>query len=292
MESARSLIKGIMKKYNIPDWVEPYALKYARHNPLKTVKFALSFIETRRKKGAVANGYVLLPNGTRMKLDTLIRLLNIIFYEQDLMAKVAKRWANTPVGYDSKYSKYANEFSEAEAKHAIAIKNLIEGLGYKVGEPDKGIEELFDYIGSLDTWYKRLIAVNIVLRNAYAKAFGEILYKIFYSVSPEYMRAFRKVFSENEYHAAWGAEETRRIIREHLLSDSEVIGIAEEIVKRVLATIDFNMYIAKSAGVEYEVKFLRDISILYPFETLKEMGVKVDPDEELKRVKDSADRYK
>ncbi|MEM0149712.1 MAG: hypothetical protein QXW10_02345, partial [Candidatus Micrarchaeaceae archaeon] len=178
MKSANSLISAVFEKYGIPAWIAPYAMKYARRNPMRTVKFAMSFIETKRKKGAVVNGYVVLPNGLQLRISSLMRVLNIVFYEQDLMAKMAKKWAVAPSGYDSKYTKYADELSIAEAKHAVAIKNLIEGLGYKVGKPDKHICELFDYIGTLDTWQKRLIAVNIVLRDSYAKAFGVILYKV------------------------------------------------------------------------------------------------------------------
>jgi len=286
--SVDSVIKTIFDKYSIPAWVAPYAMKYARRNPIKTIKFAMSFIDTKRKKGAVANDYVILPNGLKLKISSLVRVLSIVFYEQDLMSKTAKKWSVAPTGYDSKYNEYAKELADAEARHAVAIKNLIEGLGYKVGEPDKHISELFDYISTLDTWQKRLIAVNIVLRDSYAKAFGIILYKVFYAVSPEYMRAFGKVFSETEPYAERGYEEAKRVIHDKMLTDQEVIAIATDISARVLATIDFNMSIAKEAGIEEEVKLLRDIAIVYPFQTMKELGVNVDPGKELEIVKKAA----
>ncbi|MGC8496048.1 MAG: hypothetical protein ACP5MX_02475 [Candidatus Micrarchaeia archaeon] len=285
MDKVNEIIGSILKKYNIPVWVTPYVLKYAKGNPMRTIKFAMSFIETKRKKGAVANGNVILPNGLQLKVSSLIRILNIVFYEQDLMSKVAKKWAMQPAGHDSVYAKYAMELAEAEERHAIAIKNLIEGLGYKIGEPDKQLEALFDYICNLDSWQKRLIAVNIVLRDSYAKAFGVILYKVFYSVSPEYMRAFGKAFKGDEKYAERGYNEAVSVIVNRELSDEEIIGLTRDILVRVLRTIDINMSIAKEAGIEEEVKFLRDIAILYPFQMLKELGVAINPDKELEEVK-------
>ncbi|MGC8687402.1 MAG: hypothetical protein ACP5RM_01730 [Candidatus Micrarchaeia archaeon] len=285
MDKVNEIIGSILKKYNIPVWVTPYVLKYAKGNPMRTIKFAMSFIETKRKKGAVANGNVILPNGLQLKVSSLIRILNIVFYEQDLMSKVAKKWAMQPAGHDSVYAKYAMELAEAEERHAIAIKNLIEGLGYKIGEPDKQLEALFDYICNLDSWQKRLIAVNIVLRDSYAKAFGVILYKVFYSVSPEYMRAFGKAFKGDEKYAERGYNEAVSVIVNRELSDEEITGLTRDILVRVLRTIDINMSIAKEAGIEEEVKFLRDIAILYPFQMLKELGVAINPDKELEEVK-------
>mgnify|MGYP001626437922 CR=1 FL=1 len=285
MDKVNEIIGSILKKYNIPVWVTPYVLKYAKGNPMRTIKFAMSFIETKRKKGAVANGNVILPNGLQLKVSSLIRILNIVFYEQDLMSKVAKKWAMQPAGHESTYAKYAMELAEAEERHAIAIKNLIEGLGYKIGEPDKQLEALFDYICNLDSWQKRLIAVNIVLRDSYAKAFGVILYKVFYSVSPEYMRAFGKAFKGDEKYAERGYNEAVSVIVNRELSDEEITGLTRDILVRVLRTIDINMSIAKEAGIEEEVKFLRDIAILYPFQMLKELGVAINPDKELEEVK-------
>ncbi len=285
VESVNNLINTILKKYNVPPWVVPYAMKYARRNPLKTIKFAMSFIETKRKKGAVTSDRVVLPNGLELKLSSLLKVLNATFYEQDMMAKLAKKWAVSPIGYDTRYMQYANELSSIEAKHAVAIKNLIEGIGYKVSEPDKHINEIFEYISTLDTWPKRLVAINIVLRDSYAKAFGLILYKVFYSVSPEYMRAFGKVFSSSESLSQWGFEEAKRTIQEKQMPESEIIEITRNIETRVLKTIDFNMKIAKEAGIEEEVKLLRDIAIVYPFQTLKELGVDINPGKELELVK-------
>ncbi|MGC8651938.1 MAG: hypothetical protein ACP5UH_01660 [Candidatus Micrarchaeia archaeon] len=290
MKSASSIISEVFNKYGIPAWIAPYAMKYARRNPLKTVKFAMSFVETKRKKGAVTNGYVVLPNGLRLKLGSLIKVLNAIFYEQDMMARIAKRWATLPVGYDPRYAQYASELSKEEARHSVAIKNLIEGLGYKISEPDARINELFEYISSLDTWQKRLIAVNIVLRDSYAKAFGLILYRVFYAVSPEYMRAFGKVFSETEHFSQWGFEEAKRVIQQKRIPESETLAITREIAAKVLKTIDFNMSIAKEAGIVEEIKLLRDIAIVYPFQTLKELGIAVDPNKELEALKKLPDK--
>ncbi|MGC8669545.1 MAG: hypothetical protein ACP5TL_00100 [Candidatus Micrarchaeia archaeon] len=292
MKGVDTIVNTMLKKYNIPSWITPYAIRYARRNPMRTIKFAMSFIETKRKKGAVTSDYVVLPNGLKLKISSLMRILNAIFYEQDLMSKVAKKWVSSPIGYDKKFNEYAEQFSLAEAKHAVAIKNLIEGLGYKVNEPDPRIIKLFEYIESLDTWQKRLIAVNIVLRDAYAEAFGLILYKVFYSVSPEYMRAFGKVFSKNEDYSKDGYEEAKKVIKEKQLPDEEVINLTRDIALRVLQTIDFNMDVAKEIGIVEEVKLLRDIAIVYPFQTLKELGLNVNPDKELLNIKKLASKTK
>ncbi|MGI0134406.1 MAG: hypothetical protein ACREBW_05560, partial [Candidatus Micrarchaeaceae archaeon] len=162
--------------------------------------------------------------------------------------------------------------------------NLIEGLGYKVGERPKELAQVFDYIKSLDTWPDRIIATNVILRDSYAKTFGFIFYKVFYPVAPEFMRSFGKAFTDANDEAMWGVQESKRLIGKGAVDERRLIELAHDITVRIAKSIDANIKLAKEAGIETEAKLLRDIAVAYPFQNLLEMGLDVDVEREVKSV--------
>ncbi|MDE1810792.1 MAG: hypothetical protein KGH66_02015 [Candidatus Micrarchaeota archaeon] len=281
---AERVVGPILRRYNVPEWVDPYVYKYLKSNPISVVKFATSFIDTKRKKGEVTKRYVKLPNGTTFSMDSVIHLLNLFYYGEDRMVGIYKGWSESGGG-NAEYAARFAAMIPSKAKHARAIKNMMEGLGRRpeAKEP-KELKEVFDYIGSIETWNDRILATNIVLRGSYANVFGSIFFKAFYPVSPEFMRSLGKAFESDAVDNQWGFEEAKKIVQEGLVPTDRVLELARSLTARVLLSIEANMKFARQAKILMEMELLRDISIASPFHTLKELGIEIDVNSEVKRV--------
>ncbi len=281
-------IDGILEKYGIPKWVKPYIYDYIKSDPLNAIKHAVSFIDMGRKKGKVTGEYVKLPNGTTFDMSSVIHILSLFFYGEERSNSMYRRWLSKSAISNKKYLGFYSDMVVTTAKHARAIKNLIEGLKHKHGNPTEEVVAVFDYIESLRDWNERMITTNLLMRYGYNISFGVTFYKVFYFVMPEYMRSFGKVFSETTETAVWGEKEAKRIISEKVIVDKRVIEISEEVISRIIRSIDSEMEIAKTADIEKEAKLLRKIAIVYPLNTLKELGVGIDIDEERRIIEKMA----
>ena len=286
------LVDPVLERYGVPEWVKPYVLKYVKVNPANTVKFAASFIDVKRKKGEITSEYIRLPNGLKFRKDHILHLLNIVFYGEESMSHIADAWAGKGLDSNRDYAAHFRDMGAKDSKHARAIKNLIEGLGRKPEKPQQEIAEVFNYVANLDSWYDRVLATELILRNSYAKTFGLIFYKVFYPVSPEFMRSFGKAFALADPESAWGASEARKIIETRLLSDEHIIELTRAILVRIQKSVDANMRLAKASGIESEAKLLSDIAIAYPLQTLSTMGVKVNIGKEISRIRKEAAKLK
>lgn len=278
------LIDSAMQKYNLPDWVRPYVYKYVRENPVSAVKFAISLIDVKRKKGEVTKTHVKLPNGTTFKIDSIFKLLNLFYYGEESMAHIEKDWAENIRDRNAEYEKHFLEMSEIDLKRTRAIKNLAEGLGQRVGERPQSMMKAFERISKIESWQDRVIATGIILRYSYSTTFGIIFYKVFYPVSPEFMRSFGKAFvSKNTQR--WDTIEAEHLIKSNAIDKEHLLQLARELLGTVFCTIDANIKLAKELGIEKEVRLLSDISIAYPFQKLLEFGVELDVEKEVKMVK-------
>ena len=285
-------VEPVLERYGVPRWVKPYVLRYVRKNPANTVKFATSFVDIKRRKGEVTKEYVKLPNGLVFKIDQIMRVLNIFFYGEESMARITEMWVNGKGEPNPAYLSYFAEMSATDSKHARAVKNLIEGMGRKPEKPQKELIEVFNYVANLESWYDRMIATELVLRDSYAKAFGLVFYKVFYPTSPEFMRSFGKAFEDANSKSVWGVTEVERIIKEKPIPDERVIQIARDILARTLKSVNAEMPLAELSGVGNEAKLLTEIAIAYPFHTISELGVDFDIDDEIKKVRREAARLR
>lgn len=273
----------VLDRYDVPAWARAYIYRYAMHNPANAVSFAISLVDVKRKKGGVSKDKVILPNGTEMDVHAISRLLNLFLYGEERISLMESSWAkHSAANRNPEYEACFMKLSEIEARRAKAIKNLIEGLKQKI-EPDHGpLMHVFDYMESMDDWKDRVIATGIILRYSYAATFGDIFYRAFYAVAPEYMRSFGKAFKETE---RWDTAEAARIISSKELDESHVMDLARGILSDVLNSVHANMGIAKELRLEKEIQLMSDISIAHPFQKLKELGLHLNVDEELERVK-------
>lgn len=279
------LISAAMKRYGVPGWLTPYIYKYAKQSDMFTIKRAINFINVRRKKGVLTSRQVKLPNGVTFDIQAISHILNQFYYGVETEARISEKWSKEHTDYDhANFTKHYGELAEMREKHARALKNMIEGLGHKIEGPSKGIERVFGTIAALDEWPDRLITTEVILRDSYSRPFGFIFYKVFYPVSPEFMRSLGKLFTNRGEEGGWAESEINKVVREGALTSEHIVNLAERILIEIYRSIDSEMPLAKKAKIEPEAKLLRDISIAYPLHTLKELGVALDVDKEMKRI--------
>lgn len=280
------IIDSSIKKYGLPDWVRPYVYRYAKANPVSAVRFAISLVDVKRKKGEVTKSHVRLPNGKEFRLESILKVLNLFFYGEERMARIERAWANSPANHDAEYERKFMEMAEIDSKRTRAIKNLVEGIGRSVGSEPESLARSFEKISRIDSWHDRVIATGITLRYSYARTFGIVFYRVFYPVSPEFMRSFGKAFEDRSGSERWDTAEATRLIKENIVDREHVLELNREILSHILQSIDANAALARELGIGREVKLLGDISIAYPFEKLREIGMDIDVEDEVKLVKE------
>jgi len=281
-------VDSVLERYKLPAWVKPYVYKYARENPLSAVKFAISLVDVKRRKGEDTKTHVRLPNGTQFDMETILKVLSLFFYGEEEIARIERLWAEKAIDRNAEYEKRFISMSETDLKRARAIRNLAEGLGHTVGDKPKIIEKTFDRISRIDEWNDRIVTTGLILRYSYAATFGIVFYRVFYPVSPEFMRSFVKAFDSKDRDEGWDSEEAKRIIEGSLIDHDHLIELTRNVLADVLRSIEGNMALAKEMKLEKEVMLLAEISVAYPFQRLSEMGVKVDVEKEVKLVKKMA----
>ena len=282
------LVDSALEKYSLPQWVRPYVYRYARENPVSTVKFAISLVDVKRKKGEVTKTQVKLPNGTTFSMNSILKILNLFYYGEDKMARLENSWATAAMDHNADYENHFLEMSEIDRKRTRAIKNLAEGLGHSVGEEPESIARAFDRVSKLESWQDRVIATGIILRFSYATTFGILFYRVFYPVSPEFMRSFGKAFVDKSGPERWDTEEAKRLIQSGAVDKEHVIQLTRDVLAQVLGSIQSNMGLAKELKLEKEVMLLSDISMAFPFQKLSELGLQIDVEGEVKLVKKMA----
>ncbi len=276
------MLDPLMDKYDIPEWARTYIYRYATAHPIKTVSFAISLIDSGRRKGRVMNDRVIMPNGSSLDIRPISKLLNLFLYGEDRMARMEMKWTEQQGG-GRDYKEHFAEIAEMDMKRAKAIKNLMYGLKQKV-EPNQGsIAEVFDNVEGLSSWNDRVIATGIILRYSYAATFGMVFYRAFYSVAPEYMRSFGKAFKEKRER--WDTIEAFRILGSGEADHRHAVELARDLLSDVLNSVHSNMDIAEEMNLKSEMELISEISIAHPFKMLCDAGISLDIDGEVRRVK-------
>ena len=221
-------------------------------------------------------------------MQSILRLLDLFFYGEEHIARIERMWATGSVDRNAEYEKKFMAMAEADLRRTRAIRNLAEGLGHTVGEQPKAIAKVFDRVSKIESWPDRVITTGVILRYPYAATFGIVFYRVFYPVSPEFMRSFVKAFDSKETEGEWDFEEAKRIIENKLVDEEHLLGLARSVLADVLHSIEDNMALAREMKLEKEVRLLGDIAIAYPFQQLSQMGVNVSVENEIKLVKKMA----
>ena len=281
-----ALVDAALDKYRLPRWMKPYVLEYLKGNSTATaIKHATSFISVGRKKGVITKSEIILPNGVRFRSEQILHLTSLFFYGEDRMSKISRTWATTASDGNIAHSNYCSAIAEVETKRARALKNLVDGLGRRPVEPTPELVALFDYIEDLTVWSERLIAKKIILFNSFALPFGYVFYRVFYPVSPEFMRSFGTAFNRREPEELAGEEEATTIIQSNGIERERLMKITEDVLVLITRAIDAEMRNAKRAGIEREVLLLRNVAIACPLHRLMELGVDFDIEKEISLIK-------
>lgn len=276
--AASKLIEVAMDKYDVPEWVRPYLYKYASRHKLDAIKFALSLINVGRKKGEVTKQHVTLPNGMKFRLDSVMKLISLFFHGQEAIALLEEEWVASHTIGNPEYEAAYSALSDIDQKHARAIKNLMEGLGGKItDEIPTHIKPLIERMRLIDDWNERIIASGIILNYSYLKTFGPVFFKIFYPISPEFMRNLSKAFMNKELPERWDLLEARKIIKSGAVDPARIKALYMELLPLIGSSVKHNMSIAKELKVVNEMELLSEILIAYPLHELSELGVVKDP---------------
>ncbi|MCL5430014.1 MAG: hypothetical protein M1504_00885 [Candidatus Marsarchaeota archaeon] len=279
----RVVIETTLNKYGLPKWIAPYAEEYISGNTIAAIKYAKSFVNFGRKKGMVTKDTITLPNGVTFKKEQVVHLLSLFYYGELRISGISLHWSNM-FARDSMQSEHFRTMSEMEAKRARAIKNVISGVGYKAEEPTKELVAVYDYVGSLTSWEEMLVTRKILLNYSYVMPFAQIFYRIFYPVSPEFMRSFGTTFKKKGERETRAEEEAEKIVREGKISRERLLQLTDDILGLVARSIDAEMPNAKRAGVIKEALLLRNISLAFPLHRLNDFGLEIDVDNEIKNL--------
>ncbi len=276
-----NLVDGTLQRSGLPPWMKEYIQSYVKGANIDTIKKATSFVSFGRKKGKVTKTEIILPNGTRFKKAEILHLIGLFYYGEDRISRITEKWAEE----NDEHRAHFNEVTMLEAQKARAIKNLMEGLGSKIESTSKELIDVFDYLENLESWEERIVAKRIILNYAFAKPFGYVFYRIFYPVSPEFMRSFGATFNNKQPLDLNAEQSANKVIEEGKISDSNLLNLTRNILILTTKAINREMAGAKRAGIDREAKLLKDISIAYPLHRLHDLGVDIDIKKEIELIK-------
>ncbi len=280
----RLVVDRALDRHNVPEWARPYIYKYAKRNKLSAIKFAISLVDTGRKKGEVAKDHVRLPNGVRLRIGTVIRLLNVFFHGEEEIAGIEEWWAaNHTIGNPEYEARFA-DLAISDRKHARAVRNLIEGLNGSISDREDSIEQLFGRIRRIEAWEERVVASGLILDYSLMRSLGPVFFRSFYPTAPEFMRNFGKAFTGKRKPARWDTIEAERLIKSGGISHERAMALSRELLVLVYGAIDANMSIAREMGMEEEIGLLKEIAIAYPLNRMRELGVAVDIERETEGI--------
>lgn len=279
--TAKKLVDLALDRYGVPNWVRPYIYKYAARNKLNTIKLAIGFISTGRRKGKIEKDKVILPNGMSFKMTSIAKLLNLFFYGAENIAKLEEHWASVHTLANPDYTSKFLELSAIDYKRARAVKNLMEGLKHPVQEEPKSIKPIFDRLAKIDNWNERVIATGIILNYSFIKTFGGILFRSFYPTAPEFMRSLGKAFTTKDGGERWDITEARVIIKSGAVPQERILQLSREIMTLVKSYIDTNMPLATELNLREELALMEEASIAYPFHVLSGLGISMDAEKEI-----------
>lgn len=281
-----AIVNALLAKYGMPEWVRPYVVRYIRNCTVSEITRARGFVDFGRKKGVQTDDGMVLPNGVRFSNKQICHLLCLFYYAENRISEVSNAWATTSMDRDPQHRRHFADVSEIEAAHARAIKNLVSFVGCReLEDPPQELVDVFDYLAALTDWNERIVAKRLLLNYGYARTFGYVFYKVFYPVSPEFMRSLRAAFRKVPHVQLVGSNQVEAIIRTGLISHRRMLDITENMLSLIARSVDVEMPNAKKAGIEKEVALLRDISIAYPLHILEQYGIRMDIDNEVAKIR-------
>lgn len=274
------LVDSAMDRYGVPEWARPYVYKYVSRNKVDVVKAAIAMVGFGRKKGRITDDYAILPNGMKFGMQSIVKLLGIFFHGEHRLADLESYWAGSHAVGNPEYEAGYAALAESDYKGARAVKNLVEGLKYRMPEDNGSLDRLFGRLSRLESWEERIFASGIILNYCYTKPFAGMLMRVFYPIAPEFMKSFGKAFTLKERSERWDLLEARRLVSTGRISSERAIELKDELLPLVSKSIDSNMMIAKELDIKDEISLLKEIALVYPVRVMSELGINTSPDSE------------
>ncbi len=276
-------VDAVLKAYGFPPWLKPYLVRYMDSSDKDLVRHSIAFLKYGRKKGAITAKEVRLPNGSVFYKDDIVHLLNLFYYGEERIGQISGAWARSSDGnkYHADYFKFMQQLEE---KRARAIKNFVLGLGHKMGEPSKELISVFDYVESIADWNERMVAKRILLGLSYVNPIGEVFYRVFYPVSSEFLRPLANVFINKNESENEGTRIAEAAVREGKIEEARLLQLSEDVLVKIAKSIKAEMPRAKKAGIGKEAELLMQVAVAHPLYRLRELGVKIEPEKELKKI--------
>jgi hypothetical protein len=267
------LVDKAMDRYDVPEWARPYVYKYVSRNKVDSIKMAINLVAFGRKKGRITDDYAILPNGMKFKMQSLTKLIGLFFHGEQRLADLESYWASNHVVGNPEYESGYLALADCDYKGARAMKNLVEGLKYRMPEDNGSLDRLFGRLSRLERWDERVFASGIILNHCYMKPFAGMFMRVFHPIVPEFMRNFNKAFTLKDQIERWDLLEARRLIATGKISEKRVKELSEDLLGLVSKSIDDNLDIAKELGIKEEISLLKEISLEYPIHVLDDLGV-------------------
>ncbi len=272
-----------LKKYNMPVWTKEYILNYLnKKSRIESMKHLMILIN-RRKKPILTKTKIKLPNGSVFEIKDILHIISLFYFGEMLMQKVIEQWLDNRTNIE--YTKHFINILDITEKHEGTIKNLLNGFKYKIEEPPKNIKRVFEYIENTKDCNERIIIIGIILQDAYAISFGNIFYKVFFYLSPEYMKLIKQSLNYKISEINWFNNQAKQIIKNKLINENKLISLSENLSILINNSIKSESKFAQKLKIKNEVELIKTIAIAYIFHDLYELNVNINIDIEMKKCK-------
>jgi len=283
ISSRNKLFDYALKKYDMPIWTKKYILNYLnKKSKIESMKH-LMILVNRRKKPVLTKTKIKLPNGSIFEIKDILYIISLFYFGEMLMQKVIENWLDNRTTIE--HTKHFINILDITKTHERTIKNLLNGFEYKIKEPPKNIKRVFEYIENIKDCNERIIIIGIILQDAYVISFGNIFYKVFFYLSPEYMKLIKQSLNYKISEINWFNDQSKQIIKNKLIDENRLISLSENLSILINNSIKSELKFAQKLKIKNEVELIKTIAIAYIFHDLYELNVNINIDSEMEKFK-------
>ena len=279
-----AFLDKVLEKQGIPTWAVGPIVEYLRSRKEKigTIKSLLAIISS-RKKPVLTKTTIKLQNGMEFKIKDILYVVSLFYFGEAMMHRILEKWMQEKSKPALEYTLHFQQLLDITDTHKNAIKNLLDGMDYNLVAPPQHIKAVFDAVEHVSNWDERIFVIGFLLRNTYDASFGAVFYKIFYKISPEYMKLVSAALDYKADEAKWFEAKSVSIISENKISPNKVIELTHSIVFLINKSIKKEMSRARKMHIYSEIDLLRRIAIAHVFTELSNFVPGIDANKEEKK---------
>jgi hypothetical protein len=279
-----AFLDKVLEKQGIPKWAVGPIVEYlkSRKDKIGTIKSLLAIISS-RKKPVLTKTTITLQNGMEFRINDILYVVSLFYFGEAMMHRILENWMQEKSKPAPEYALHFQQLLDITDKHKNAIKNLLDGMDYALIAPPQHIKSVFDAVEQVSDWNERIFVIGFLLRNTYDASFGAVFYKIFYRISPEYMKLVSAALEYKAEEAKWFEIMSISMISKNKISQTRVIGITHSIVSLINRSIKKEMGHARKMHISPEIDLLRRIAIAHVFSELSAIMPGIDSNKEEKK---------